>query len=571
MDIQKNEPFTNNQIQSEKPSVPKSNAPLKGKFANSMNGGHNRTIFWKRIMAGEKHENFIMQAFIKMLTPKTPVYQNLKCTARVYFVPDSAVWTNAEKFIAQNASNANYNPKEIPNMSGKTIPTAEIYEWDGKTEPTKTGYTNFSNTTAWRDSFASSYIPRAFIQGIENTGTPYVMPKYNILALRGAVAIYNNYLRNKEYEPAITEFKGDTVSNEEWSNYIQPMGLNHTGKTLDYYQMRARKDNSYYTNYKTTLQGFEEEMPTDDENLLSKFVSWENKLAEMRSQSENAQKNDWEILAEIRGSKILTEGKVQLIGKKTFNLNYSAITQSTYNVNEDIEEQFQVMGTQGAYSYTEVTIPLYNHMEFNEEGTIHIMLTATADTVFERSFDRTMLNVGALDVYRPDLKNEKEDVLYRIEMGTGIPNSNPNYENAIGFKRRFSEYFKMPNIIAGDMTSQGYFQTGIVGSQMTKNTLVLSNKSFQFFENDPFQYQYQNEAGTIKTIQKKIWKDYTDLHINENQAIMNPIDNISQEDGTTEIYLHGQNQIFFMGEMICNATLPIQDGITENFTQWGEK
>ena len=93
-----------------------------------------------------------------------------------------------------------------------------------------------------------------------------------------------------------------------------------------------------------------------------------SKIAEARSQAENAQKNDWDIIAEIRGSKKLSEGKVQLIGKTSLNLNYAAITQNAYSSDTNVREDFRVLGQQGAYSFTEVNLPLYAGMEFNEEG-----------------------------------------------------------------------------------------------------------------------------------------------------------------------------------------------------------
>ena len=39
--------FTVNQIENDKPNVPNSANILTGYIANSMNGGHNRTIAWK--------------------------------------------------------------------------------------------------------------------------------------------------------------------------------------------------------------------------------------------------------------------------------------------------------------------------------------------------------------------------------------------------------------------------------------------------------------------------------------------------------------------------------------------
>ena len=72
-----NKPYTVNQISAEKPNVQRSDNELDGYIANSFNGGHNRTIAWKQVMAGERHKEYRLQGNFKMLTPKTPMRQPL--------------------------------------------------------------------------------------------------------------------------------------------------------------------------------------------------------------------------------------------------------------------------------------------------------------------------------------------------------------------------------------------------------------------------------------------------------------------------------------------------------------
>lgn len=61
---------------------------------------------------------------------------------------------------------------------------------------------------------------------------------------------------------------------------------------IDYFTMRARRDNSYYTDYRTEYQGFDMELPTglEGNEALVKWASYEALIQNARTQAENAQK-----------------------------------------------------------------------------------------------------------------------------------------------------------------------------------------------------------------------------------------------------------------------------------------
>ncbi len=551
-------PATKNQITNSKPDIIKNSNLLMGYFANSINGGFIKPIKYKYVMAGERHLEYRLRMNIRMLTPLTPAYQKLKATFRTYFVPNSRVWDNAEKFISQKGGSTETKVKTIPNIGGK--PTPIIRTVDNKMIP-------IFDTDIWRDSWLNCYIPK-YMTGLmaENGTLLQTLPEYSILPFRGFRAIYNDYERNKEYDPEWEEYKGDTVTDNE---YAELFGKLTDITSVNKYIVRGKRQNSYYTDYRTELLGEETTEPQATNGQLIDFTEWEKTVAELRSQAENAQLNDWDIIAKIRGSKKLTEGKVQLLSTKTVGLNYQAITQSTYNTNASIKEEFQTMGQQGAYSYTEIDIPLYQMQEFNEEGYIHIIMQVTADTIFETGFERTGLNINYDDIYRPDLKDLKHDVLYRIEKD-GSRSAIDNLKSVDGFKRKFSEYFKLPQPIGGDMTTEGSYLTELDATNgkfvMTQaNTKIEPQKTFQFFEIDD---RFSNEYAP-----KKIWKDYTDLQINKNQAIKQEELRIKSESKNEdyEILIKGQNQIFFIGLAECITDLPIDENIRKNYTTWGEK
>lgn len=335
--------------------------------------------------------------------------------------------------------------------------------------------------------------------------------------------------------------------------------------------MRSKKPNSYFSDFRAHAQGFDEEYPptVTENNSLVNWAAWESKIAEARSQAENSQANDWDIIAKIRGSRTATQGKVQLIGNRTINLNYAAITQNTYNNNDSVSAEFRVMGKQGAYSYTEIDIPIAAAVEFIEEGYIHVIATVYADTVYETALDRLEMNVNAMDMYRPDLVGDKLDLIYQSETGTSYvykSNANKYYASFLGWKRKFSEYFKLPNCIGGDMTTKNYVQTEMIAGEtpVVYDTEVITQKTFQFFMEAAEHYY---DEGTKRTYNLKVWKDYSDLMLNKNQAIKNELYTIGNND---EIIIKGQNQIFFAGVLQANAELPIDEAIKHNYTEWGE-
>lgn len=239
------------------------------------------------------------------------------------------------------------------------------------------------------------------------------------------------------------------------------------------------------------------------------------------------------------------------------------------------------MGTQGAYSYTEIDIPLFSMQEFVEEGYVHILMQVSADTVFETGFERTVTNVNDLDQYRPDLKELKNDVLYRYEDSGNCSTSNLNAIR--GYKRKWSEYFKAPNCISGDMTTADYIEPKIsITNNKTTYAIedpekVITQNTFQFFEISRVLYKKTESLDIGGDVAKNIWQDYTDLLLNKNQAVLNKVKTyrsivgIQNPSGGNVTLVQGQNQIFFVGMQTIISDLPIDENIKNNFTRWGEK
>ena len=567
-------PYNNNQVTNNKPNVPRSFNTLMGHIGGSFNGGIDKTIHFKQCMAGERFKEYRVQWKLKMLTPLTPSYNNLKCCVKTYYVPNKRVWKNAEKYTSQKMNATEVKIEEIPNLGGKIVPNVLDYT-SGKQ------LIALQHTDIWRDCYISSYIPRlgrAEIQTTEGEILTTMVPKISALPLRGRRAIYNDFLRNKKFDEAAQEYDGDEVTKNEWQSYLPWDDSDNITSLTQELIGRAQRPNSYYTDYRTEMQGFEtqegveilnSETPMNEQ--LVTWAAWESKIAEARSEAENggAGLNDWDIIAKIRGSKKLSEGKVQLIGQKTFNLNYAAVTQNAYSNNEDIADvRFKTLGQQGAYSFTEIDMPCFAGYETNEEGYIHVIATVYAESVFCTGIDRLELNVTPLDQYRPDLKDDKLDVLYNIELGTTGGKIFQEDTTTVGFKRRFSEYFKLATCINGDICNQPYMQLGQDGYADKFAGTLLPYDTFQLYEDGAGS---TIDPDTGEEIDKDPWKDATDLLINKNLAIKNEIIPSKESRPPFNAYrILGHNQIDYIGIVYCSVDMPIDESVKSNFTNWGE-
>lgn len=556
-------PATLNQIEAEKPVVPRSFNLLTGALSGSFNAGHYHTIAYREVMAGEHIAVEGAELYIQTATPKTPAYQNLIANVKVFHVPHERVFKNYPKFAAQNGGSTEEKIEELPNFAGKYFPEIK----NSQNEDTSV---SMQETTLWRDSFASCYIPRVGggyqINSQDMESVFREAPPINALLIRGWVAIWNDKLRNKEYEEAREEYNGDTVTGDEWNSYM----YDSLEKNRDYYTARCRRNNSYYTNYRTEAQGYELE-PADvplNEYALN-YANYEAQFAEARSQAENAQMNAWDVMQKIKGAKKLTQGRVTLIGERNFPLNYSAITQNAYNNNEQIEERFRAMGTQGAYSYTNIDLGFLNNVEIEEDGYLHIVISVTAETVFESGIDRTLLNNRWDSRYRPDLKDKKLDVIYKCEYGVAnkIEDlSNEPYNEVVGFKRAFTENFKLPNCINGETQNRGYYLVSNTDEATPKynGERILPYDTYQFYEANGFEFL---DTAEQQTAGKKIWLDYTDTMLDKNLAYRMGVKFLPEQDA---FIMRGQTQIFYVGKHYAVTDMPIDEAIKNNFTKWGE-
>lgn len=572
-------PYSNNQVKNDKPSVPMSRGNiLTGHFQGSMNGGHNKTQTYFYVMANQYIDKLMLQEKIRLLTPFTPPYMKLFCTFRVYNVPHSAVWKDYEEFFGQKGGTSIEKIKEIPNLGGQNIPTIRI-------GANPQGSALYTDTAAWRDHIFSPYLPRTGDGKIYNSDIEIKFPKVSILGMRGRIKIYNMFERNKEFDEELLVYDDDNIL--DVYNHISNL---KNQIEVEKYLGRAKNNNNYYSDFRTELQGLEASYPPADMSADMSLENWmanfENLIAESRSEAENANLNENELIAKLRGSQLLTEGRVTKIAEKTIPLNYSSITQTNYN--NIANEKAQATGTQGAYSYTEVNIPILEKIKFKEDGIVHIIATVWAEKIYESSYDRMDLNVNALDLYRPDMLEAKKDIMYRAEIDNTIllddKNNTKDYYQTLGFKRKYNEYFKLRNTIFGDLTSNPYYNyddkkegelkyDAIKFDQIDINNIILTNNTYQF---NLIGGMTNYDADSNNYMSLNYWQDYTDILINKNLAYKEPVyngpdtDAAGDDNGKYYIIITGQNQIDFVGNLTMLCDLPVDDSIRTNWTEWGE-
>lgn len=111
-----------------------------------------------------------------------------------------------------------------------------------------------------------------------------------------------------------------------------------------------------------------------------------------------------------------------------------------------------------------------------------------------------------------------------------------------------------------------YFKEG--ETTLADGGKTITQKTYTFYERDAENYLALDGQTIYK---KEHYKDYTDLLINKNQAIMNPIkEKENVETNKYEIFLQGQNQIDIVGQVYSLTNLPVAEEIKSNFLRYGE-
>lgn len=386
--------------------------------AITMQGGLLYPIGYKEVLAGEYIRNVKIQNLTRMLTPLVPTLDKVFIKIDAWFVPLTRIWESAEKKLA--GKNDKYNMQTNQDGSLEKLPTTTI-------NGIQTEFKPFMYTLAHRYGipFRTNHI----------TLNPFLY--------RGYRAIVNDFIINKDYELPKTEWKGDGVSEEE-KKAIDGYGVGN-GIFYDnaYVLEPVQTRKGYLTNIKSKLSADMDPLATTGEGAqIGPHLDWQARYNDAKQRQNNANKNDWEIIAEMGGTQPIHYNQVEHLGSIEYQLNYQQITQSAPTIDNS-----SPLGTTGSFSYTKADGTLFSHKEFKQHGHIHFTINLQIDKRYERSINKELLKSSVEDIYRPGLADKEIQLLQSQEVIAGtIASPEP-----VAYQPAWSEYKRLPSLTTGEM------------------------------------------------------------------------------------------------------------------------
>lgn len=320
-----------------------------------------------------------------------------------------------------------------------------------------------------------------------------------MLAPRGYRAIYNDYIRNKEYSPAIPEWKDNNPTETE-THRVNGIGATAFGD--NYQVMPANTRKGYITNIKKVLNRTQDTMTTNAE--ISSHLDWQTEFNNNKQKETNANKNDWDIIAEMGGTSPVRTDRVEFLGKQEFQINYQQLTQTSATT-----DQTTPLATTGSFSYTNTKGAIFMHKEFKQHGFIHILASVQIEKKYEESTPREILKNKVEDIYRPALKD--------LEIQTMLEKEITNNENSVdgrtvAYKPAWSEYKRLPDLCTGDMRTERLIIEGSTDNEKLPSVShwhnFISKRSQTVIDTNYFN---NNVETDITLIRNNAYTDDTEL------------------------------------------------------------
>lgn len=398
-----------------------------GKNAMTLQGGKEYPMMFKEVLAGEYIKEWKVDNITRIITPLVPTLDKVFVTIKAFFVPHTRVWKSAEKFLANKSSQGNLyidNKYDIPNY---TIPVAQ------------TQYDMYRNTLAARYGLANSSADT----------------KINLLLLRGYRAIINDFVINKEYETPTIEWNDDTPTVTE-QTAVDGYNTTTGARTLyAYYVEASQTRKGYLTNiFKSpnaslpVLSSFANGTNSD----AAQHLSWEQRYKQAKQSVLNANKNDWDIIAEMGGTEPVINDRVQLLGELDYELNYQQITQSAPEIDNS-----SPLGTTGSFSYTRADGTLFSHKSFQQHGFIHVLITVQIDKGYEEGTPKELLKSKVDEIYTPSLAKKEIQLIRSAEI---VNVSGVTVGETAAYQPPWAEYKRLPRLITGDMRTKKLTKIG---------------------------------------------------------------------------------------------------------------
>jgi len=426
--------------------------------AITMQGGLLYPIGYKEVLAGEYIREVSIDNLTRMLTPLVPTLDKVFMKIDAWFVPLTRIWNQAERKLAGKDSKQNENLTNLKDLPNTTV----NYQ--------HTQYKPFMYTLAHR-------------YGIPfKTNNVIVNP----FLYRGYRAIVNDFIINKDYEHPKTEWNGDAVSQTE-QNAINGYNIETGVFYANAYVLEpVQTRKGYLTNIKSKLSAEMEMMAVSgDRRQIGVHLDWQTRYNDAKQRQDNANKNDWEIIAEMGGTQPIHYNQVEYLGSIEYQLNYQQITQSAPTIDNSTP-----LGTTGSFSYTRANGVLFSHKEFKQHGHIHFTVNLQIDKRYERSINKELLKTSVEDIYRPGLADKEIQLLQSQEVIAGttvIP-------DPVAYQPAWAEYKRLPSLTTGEMqtstldgignnwkpsTSNSQWHNIISKNILTEQAITIDGKYFR--------------------------------------------------------------------------------------------
>lgn len=390
----------------------------------TMDAGKLYPIMFKEILAGETIESYDLNMITRILTPLVPSFDRMYITAKAFFVPHTRVQENFEKIMAD---------KQAAN-------------WSGTRSLANATYQNvWTKNIRFRDTLAARY-------GLQNNSSN---TKINVLLMRGYRAIINDYIINKEYETPKVEWNSQTPVAAEIDALKAYDPTTHVILSQAYIVEAAQTRKGYLTNVKKNIENLINDDQMDDATTVApngtslSYISkvphldWQTRFMKEKQNIANANKTDWDIIADMGGTAPVKADRVEYLGEIDYEMNYQQITQSAPAIDNS-----SPLGTTGAFSFTKATGNLFKYKKFQQHGFVHVLVSVTIDKNYTNGTPKELLKTTIDDIYRPAAAKKEAQLLMQKEVSN---NATSVDGRGVAFQPAWAEYKRMPKLVSGDM------------------------------------------------------------------------------------------------------------------------
>lgn len=537
----------------QRPSVDKDVFTVEGLIASSTHGSRHVPVATIEVPAGTTLHNL---KFEELLRSEDIIHISadvIKATYSAYYIPNVRVWDEAEAFTAQAQRE---NPIE---QAPITVPS---YVNPGITSDSIGSSIEFGDgsrrhwfiTTYRRENIAANIMP-----------TFPFLDKWNVLPVRAAIAVYNDYLRVKGLQSKFVEYNSSVVSDEEAQNYFN-LGLPWNGSALSFgirnvYDIpRAAAPQHYLNSWRYNVLADND--PVDLTSLFS-HVTTQQMVAEYREQSGNADKTDWEIVSKMRGVKQALENKVTFLNQDTIDIDI--------DLQLNTSQSELPLGSDGATSYTKVNSNI-SCFGFNAkyDGYVIIFRNVFAPNAVKTTHSTPIefLKFGWQDFIRENMQLIKDRSMTRAELDSLTENT----DTVVGWLRKYNEYTsRLPDYINNDFLDYGIIQTGqpITGRGNLSGLLTQDSTGSVIDLNSHIDWTFirsSTEDLTFNQYPVEYNKlDFTDLVL-PRLLVYYP------SEGTPfEKRLKSQQTFWFYGKYELKQTLPLTRSVENNYQGKGSE